>query len=104
MDVKKVRAVGHWVIVKVDPPERISEGGIYLPEGNLQERKSMATGTVLSAGRGKIDGKVFLEMPVKTGDRIVFRGFLQEAKRIGEPTDREHCVLHMDDILGVLED
>jgi co-chaperonin GroES (HSP10) len=100
----KLKPIGPWIHVKVDPPERVTKGGIYLPEGNLEERKGMATGTVLAVGSGKPLDKGRAEMPVGPGDRILFRGFLQEAKRPGGIEDKERCLLHVDDILGVLEE
>ena len=65
MDVEKLKPIGPWVLVKVDPPERKTEGGLYLQEGNLEERKGSATGTVLAAGAGKDMKKGRAEMPVR---------------------------------------
>ena len=100
MGVENLKPIGPWIHIKVDPPVRETASGLYLPEGNLEERKGMATGTVLAAGSGKPLEKGRAEMPVKRGDRVLFRGFLQEAKRPGGIEDKDHCLLHVDDILS----
>lgn len=108
-DVNRIRRTrGPWVLVKVDKPSEKS-GTLYLPQGNLEERVGHATATVLRVGDGypnsekgiRLTGKKYTPSEVKEGDRILFRGFLQEANR-PKQFDREHCLLHLDDILGVL--
>lgn len=99
------KACGPWVYVKVNPPpEKTATGLLYMPSGNLEERKGQLTGTVLSTGPGKWDDKKGRYTPtgVAEGETIFFRGFLSEANRPHQ-FDREHCFLHMDDILGVIE-
>ncbi len=107
-DVSKIRPKGPWVLVKVDKPFEKS-GPLFLPQGNLQERVGHATATVLRVGDGypnstkgiRITGMKYLPSELKKGDRILFRGFLQEANR-PQQFDREHCFLHLGDILGIL--
>jgi len=111
MDVTKLRPKGPWLVVKVDPPPE-KEGLIYLPQGNYAERVGNATGTVLSMGEGfytsdKVrnkTGRKYDPVDLKAGDRIIFRGFLQEANRVGGVLDREHCLLNVADVLGVIEE
>lgn len=104
--VTKIRAVGPWVLVKVDKPitddgyEKFEGSTLYMPQGGtMEDRVGYSTGLVMSAGSGKPsdDGIGWVEPGVKAGDRILFRGFLQEANRPA-PFDREHCFLHMDDV------
>ena len=102
MDVGKIRAQGPWVLVKVDPSEEKYAGSaLYKAAGNMEDRMGISTGIVLSVGRGKWSekGQCFLSPGVEKGERIAFRGFLQEANRPG-PLDKEHCFLHQDDVLG----
>lgn len=111
MDVSKLRPKGPWVVVKVDPPPEM-EGSLYLPQGNLAERMGNATGTVLKVGEGfyttdKVrnkTGRKYEPIDLKEGDRIMFRGFLQEANQVGGVLDREHCLLNAADIIGVIEE
>jgi co-chaperonin GroES (HSP10) len=106
VDVTKVRAVGPWVLIKPEPPKKTSKGGIYLPDGNLLERLGHLVGTVISASSGYWEtprGKtkmVYVPMEIEPGDRVVFRGHLQEAHLLG----KDHCFLHIKDLVGVLED
>lgn len=92
--------------LKVDPPVRKTKGGLYLPAGNLQERLGQQTATVLAVGSGKLDKKGKKRIPpgVKKGDRIYMRGFLSEIHKTGGMLDKEHCLIHIDDVLGIVED
>jgi len=108
IDVNKIRPKGPWVLVKVDPPPEKS-GEIFLPQGNLAERVGHATATVLRVGDGYPmskkgivkTGKKYSPSELQEGERVLFRGYLQEANR-PQQFDREHCLLHLDDIIGVL--
>lgn len=108
MDITKLRPKGPWVLVKVeDPPEKI--GSLFVPQGNLEQRVGHSTGVVLRVGDGYPNskkgiaktGKKYMPSELKEGDRIIFRGYLQEANRPQE-FDKEHCLLHLDDIVGVI--
>lgn len=107
-DVKKIRPKGPWVLVKVDKPSEKS-GVLYLPQGNREERVGHATATVLRVGDGHPNnkkgimrtGKKYTPSEIKEGDRVLFRGFLQEANRPHQ-FDREHCLLHLRDIMGIV--
>lgn len=102
MDITKLKAVGPWVLVKVHPRQEKTEGGIYLPQGNYEERVGHAKGTVISTGKGKRTEKgVRLSTGVEVGEVILFRGFLSEANQ--PDVDMEHSLIHMDDIIGVVE-
>jgi len=107
-DISKIKAKGPWILIKVDKPPEKTEGGIYMPAGNAEERFGNATGIALSVGEGKLnEGKKairakYTHSGIKEGDRVVFRGFLQEANRPG-PMDKDHALIHMDDIIGVQE-
>lgn len=106
VDVTKVRANGPWVLIEVEEPKRKTESGLYLPEGNLYERIGYSVGKVLSAGKGykeTLPGRTkegFITTEVRPGDRVIFRGHMKEANKVGEKS----CFLHVRDILGVLED
>ena len=108
MDVSKLKPYGPWVLVKADAPVKQTDSGIYLPDGNLLERLGHATGVVLSVGQGFFNIKgaktKFTPLSVKPGDRVVFRGHLQEANRPAGSLDREHSLIHGRDIIGVLKE
>lgn len=107
MDIKKIKPFGPWILVKVDPPPEKSEGGIYRPQGNAEDRTGQATGTVLRLGKGNLNqGKRAIKsgkydpIDLKPGMRIAFRGYLQEANRPSGVIDKEHTLIHVDDIIG----
>lgn len=105
-DILKVRARGPWVLVKPEEPPKTSSGGLYFPDGNLLERLGHLVGRVISASPGywerkKKDAKEkFVSLEVKPGDRVVFRGHLKGAQRLGP----DHCFMHAGDLVGVLEE
>lgn len=95
MDAAKIRARGPWVLVKLDSVATMSPGGLYLPEGNLQERLGHHTGVILSAGKET--------EPLRAGDRVMFRGYLKEANRPCGELDRDYSLIHIRDIIGTVE-
>jgi co-chaperonin GroES (HSP10) len=107
MDIEKLKPRGPWILIKVDAPAE-KEGSIYLPQGNLQERLGNATGTVLAVGDGEPTtekvfcrtGRKYDPIDLQAGAKVMFRGFLQEANRPGGILDREHCLVHIRDIIG----
>ena len=109
MDISKVRPFGPWVLVKMDLPDKVTKGGIYVPDGNLLERLGHAVGEVLAVGQGYVtDGKKakakFHPVGVEKGDRVVFRGHLGSANKPFGLLDREHCLIHGRDLIGILEE
>lgn len=106
MDMNRVRPLGHWVLLKVDPPKEKSDSGLlYLPDGNLESRLGHSTATVLAAGPGKMDGKGKRQpMGISPGDRVLFRGYLQVLARPGGIMDNTHCIVHCDDIVLKIEE
>jgi co-chaperonin GroES (HSP10) len=106
VDVTKVKAHGPWVLVEVEDYNRKTEGGLYLPEGNLYERIGYAVGKVLSAGKGyreTLPGKTkepFIVTELNPGDRVLFRGHMKDANKLSD----RHCFMHIRDLLGVMEE
>jgi co-chaperonin GroES (HSP10) len=103
VDVTKLKARGPWVLVEVEEPKKQTEGGLYLPDGNLYDRIGYAVGKVLSAGKGyndEIPGgkKRFQSIDLTPGDRVVFRGHMRSANPVGDKC----CFVHAKDLLGVL--
>jgi co-chaperonin GroES (HSP10) len=109
MGARKVKALGPWIVVEPIPPPETTEGGIYKPQGNAEDRLGYCQGIVKSVGPGKpkyVKGKgiVHEHSGLKEGDRAFFRGFIREANKTNpmELSD-ETCLIHQDDILGVFE-
>jgi co-chaperonin GroES (HSP10) len=99
-----MKPCGPWVLIEPDPPERVTKSGLYLPQGNLEERKGVLSATVVSTGSGKLDRKGNrIPVPLSAGDRILFRGFLQELWRPDGSTGKV-CLINIDDVLGTVEE
>lgn len=109
MDIPKLRPQGPWVLVKMDLPEKMTKGGLYVPDGNLLERLGHIAGEVLDHGEGFItDGKKaksrHYPVGVEPGDKVIFRGHLGSANKPFGLLDREHCLIHGRDLIGILEE
>ena len=109
MDVTKIKPYGPWVLIKVEETMKVTDSGIYLPDGNLFERLGHSIGVVLACGQGYLNkGRKakakYTPLGVQVGDRVIFRGHLQEANRPGGVLDREHTLIHAQDLIGVLNE
>lgn len=113
IEASQIKAFGPWVLVKVDPHPEKSGGGIYLPQGNAEERVGYRTGVVLSVGQGHFnEGKngrppktKFSPLDLKIGDRIMFRGHLHDVGKYHQGIEGlEHSMVHASDIEGVIEE
>lgn len=114
IDPTRVRAFGPWVLVKVDRPPEKSKGGVYLPQGNYEERTGFRTGIAVSVGQGYFNKKSetgripktkYTPLGISTGDRIHFRGMLHDVNKYHQQLDGlDHSMIHADDILGVTEE
>ncbi|GAB3028931.1 MULTISPECIES: co-chaperone GroES [Oleiagrimonas] len=96
--MSKLRPLHDRVIVKRLEEEKVSAGGIVIPDSATEKP---IRGEVLAAGEGKIldDGKV-RPMAVKVGDKVLFGKYSgTEVKVEGD----ELLVLREDDIVAVIE-
>ena len=96
--MSKLRPLHDRVIVKRLEEERVSAGGIVIPDSATEKP---TRGKVIAAGAGRIleDGKV-RPMSVKEGDTVLFGKYAgQEIKIDGE----DLVFLKEDDIVAVIE-
>jgi len=104
MDHERIRANGPWILVKPEPVRKTTKGGLYVPDGNLYERLGHIVAQVISAGKGyhEVTNKKtkFVRCNVSPGDRVVFRGHLKDANKVGNG----YCFLHMRDVVGKLDE
>lgn len=94
----KIRPLHDRVIIKRTEEDRISAGGIVIPDTAAEKP---VRGEVIAVGNGKIleDGKV-RAMDIKAGDTILFSKYAgTEIKIEGE----DHLILREEDVLGVIE-
>ncbi len=95
----KIRPLHDRVIVKRMEEERISAGGIVIPDSATEKP---VRGLVLAAGNGKIlENGTVRPIAVKAGDKVLFGKYSgTEVKVDGE----ELLVMREEDIMGVIED
>ena len=94
----KIRPLHDRVIVKRMEEERLSAGGIVIPDSATEKP---IKGEVVAVGTGKIleDGKV-RGLDVKTGDKILFGKYSGTEVKV-DGTD--YLVMREDDIMAVIE-
>lgn len=107
-----IKVRGHRLLVKEDPVEKVSKGGIVLAVDEKLERSGVQTGLVVQQGEGcykayrTIDGDGIERngQPwTKPGDYVIFAR--HAGRFIKDPvTEEEFLIMNDEDILGVLED
>lgn len=94
----KIRPLHDRVVIKRKEEERLSPGGIVIPD---TAKEKPIRGEVLAVGNGKIleDGRS-IPLDVKVGDEVLFGKYSgNEIKVDGE----ELVVMREDDIMAVLD-
>jgi len=94
----KIRPLHDRVIVRRKEEERMSSGGIVIPDSATEKP---AQGEIIAVGKGKIleSGEV-RALDVKVGDRVLFGKYAgTEVKVDGETL----LVMREEDLVGVLE-
>ncbi len=73
MDGRKLVAMNDRVIIKRDDKEKVSKGGIFIPDS---AQRTQYRGTVIGVGPGEKgeDGKV-IPMTVKVGQKVLFGSY-----------------------------
>lgn len=87
-----ITPIGERVLIRPIKEEERTAGGIYIPESAKEKKKQ---GQVISVGQFK-DGK---ELPLKTGDTILYGGYSSEEFKLG---DEEYVMLEFKDVLAKL--
>lgn len=102
MSVKKLAPAGHRVLIKPDPLEKVTAGGIVLPETDKNRKESaQVRGTVVAVGpqawKDFSDGTPW----AKEGDRVFF------AKYGGYEVEIEgemHRLMNDEDITAIIQE
>lgn len=88
------------LIVQVENAERMTAGGLYIPD-TVSDSRSYFKGTILAVGRGHRDVKGRLKpMDVKVGDQILFDS-ISGAKLTYQSVDLK--ILRETDVMGVVD-
>ncbi len=94
-----IRPLHDRVLVRPTEEEKVSAGGIIIPDSANGEKPN--TGEIIAAGNGRItDSGDVRAMDVKVGDKILFGQYSGQAVKIeGE----DLIMMKEEDILGVVE-
>ncbi len=94
----KIRPLHDRVIVKRLEEERVSAGGIVIPDSAAEKP---VQGKIVAVGKGKIleDGSV-RALDVKVGDRVLFGKYSGQTVKV---KGDELLVMREEDIMGVVE-
>ncbi len=94
----KIRPLHDRVIVRRLEEEKVSAGGIVIPDS---AKEKPVQGEVTAVGKGKIlDSGDVLAMDVKVGDTVLFGKYSGTDVKIG---DEEMLVMREEDIMGIVE-
>lgn len=95
--IEDVRPIGERLVVRPDPVDEASPGGIVLPHGDA---KPVLAGTVLAIGPGRVleNGDTY-PMTCRVGDRVLYQHFGGVEFKYGE---EELVVLRESELLLVL--
>ncbi len=93
-----IRPLQDRVLVKRVEEEKMSKGGIIIPD---TAKENPIEGEIIAVGNGKVadDGKV-RPLDVKVGDRVLFGKYSGTEVKID---GQERLILREDDILGVIQ-
>ncbi|MFT4309693.1 MAG: co-chaperone GroES [Candidatus Woesearchaeota archaeon] len=87
-----IEPIGERVLIEPVKEDEKTKGGIYIPESSRESKKK---GIVRAVGKYK-DGK---ELPVKTGDTILYGGYSSEEFEIDTKT---YVILEFKDVVARL--
>lgn len=94
-DIPELKPIGDRVLVKVNEQEKVSLGGVLLPDSAKERPMS---GTVVRCGPGKLGGDGNRTPPkVKEGDAVIYFKYAGDAMET--PSGEKYVVLHESDIL-----
>jgi co-chaperonin GroES (HSP10) len=104
----KLKPASNYILVKSDPAEKVSEGGIHLL-GYQADGKAAPVryGTVLAVGPGRWYGNTRVPVTVKPGDYIAFSPIFSgmEKKKGGATVlGKDEVLMRDDDALCVLRE
>ena len=91
----------HRILVKPDPIEEVSQGGIVLAVDPKKERLAVEKGTVVTLGDTAFSGDFKTESPPKVGDRVYYAKYA--GKLIKDTDDVEYVMLNDEDVIAVIK-
>jgi len=96
----RIRPLADRVVIRPQPKEEVTRGGIFLPDTASKEKPQ--EGTVMAVGEGRLDDNGRrTPVAVKAGDRVLFAKYAGTEVRV---EDEEFLILAEKDILGVVNE
>ena len=93
----KLQPLGDRVVVQREEAEKVTAGGILLPDS---AKDKPARGKVIAVGDGRmLKNGTRAPLQVKVGDRVLFSSYAGEAFKQG---DKELLLMHEEDILAII--
>lgn len=94
----KIRPLGDRVVIKKLEAEKVTKGGIVLPD-SAKEKPQIAQVVAVGPGATNKDGSK-VEMEVKVGDKVIFSKYSGNEIKFEE---EEYTILKQDEILAIVE-
>ena len=95
----KLQPLGDRVVVRREPSEERTAGGIVLPD---TAKEKPTRGVIEAVGNGKLlDDGSRGKLQVQVGDRVLFTSWAGETFKV---SDEELLLMREEDILAVLDD
>ena len=96
----RIRPLADRVVVRPQPKEEVTRGGIFLPDTASKEKPQ--EGTVMAVGEGRLDDSGRrTPVAVSAGDRVLFAKYAGTEVRV---EDEEFLILAEKDILAIVND
>jgi chaperonin GroES len=92
-----IKPLFDYVLLKPLESEKVSAGGIYLPE-NVKEKPQVAE--VMAIGPGAYDDGKLIPMLVKVGQKVLYKKWGGDEAKVG---NEEWKLVRQTDILAIVE-
>ena len=94
----KIKPLGDRVVVKPEPADERTAGGLYIPESAKEKPQR---GTVVSVGNGRVENGTRIDMTVEEGEKILYGKYAGTEITLD---DEDYLIMRESDILGVVQD
>ena len=102
MTKKSVSAINGWVLIRPDNRVERTSSGIIIPSSVTEYGHTLGTIVSASESYSPRDKSCEVPMPVKEGERVMYRDYLKDLETIDVDGVR-CCFIYIDDIVLVLE-
>jgi chaperonin GroES len=99
LNLMKLKPQNDYILVEPIKQEKITKGGVYIPDTASEERP--IRGKVIAVGPGRLNDKgERIPMSIKEGDEIIFKKYAPDEIKID---DKEYFFIKEDDVLAIIE-